>query len=274
MFRGWLINHVVFLVTVFIWAGCAHQTNKGESHQRPMTLQKIIERGEVVVGTSLAQPPFTFQGKDGKSSGLDISVAQRLADALGVKLQVKSQSFGDLMGSLKRGEVDIILSGLTITPQRNRDVLFARPYFRSHRGFATLNRDIAQGASLEEVVSDEMKIGVLKGSTHERAVRGVNDKANIVYGEHYGALFSMLNAGKIDLVVGEYPSCIVASRLAQQEEAQVVMADTYEPIGAAIRIDDYHFLNWLNNFLNSLEKSGETQRILEGWLKANVWDDW
>lgn len=271
--RSWIKLGVCLSIWFFAF-GCAHTSSNLGEQANSTILSKILERGEVVVGTSLSQPPFSFKDKDGSASGLDISVAERLADGLGVKLRIEPKPFNQLLGALKKGEVDIVLSGMTVTPYRNRDVLFARPYFLSHRGYASATMDIVEESPLSKLVAEGRRVGVLQGSTHEKAVLEANNNANISYGANYEALFQMLGDGKVELVVGEHPSCAVAGLLAKNTEAKIVMANTYEPIGAAIRPGDTHFLNWLNNFFDTIEDSGEAQELLEHWLESNVWDNW
>jgi polar amino acid transport system substrate-binding protein len=95
-------------------------------------LQKIKDKGELVIGTSPDYPPFEFiqvvDGKD-KTVGFEISVAKEIADALGVKLVIKTMEFDGVIQSVKDGQIDLALSGLTPTAKREKVVDFSNEFF-------------------------------------------------------------------------------------------------------------------------------------------------
>jgi polar amino acid transport system substrate-binding protein len=81
-----------------------------------------------VVGTSGAQPPLTATSKKGEIIGLDVDIARAIAAAMGVKLKLVPMPFAELLPALEAGKVDMILSGMTITGERNRKAAFLGPY--------------------------------------------------------------------------------------------------------------------------------------------------
>ena len=87
-------------------------------------MDQIIKKKTLTVGTSADQVPFTAKTKDGKIIGLDADIAQLMADAMGVKLNLVSMPFSQLLPALESGKVDIVISGMTITTKRNMKVVF------------------------------------------------------------------------------------------------------------------------------------------------------
>lgn len=83
-------------------------------------LEQIKDNGKLVVGTSAEFPPFEFHKVvDGKDSikGFDIMLAEEFAKELGVKVEIKDMSFDGLIGALNADQVDIVLAGMSPTPE-------------------------------------------------------------------------------------------------------------------------------------------------------------
>ena len=84
---------------------------------------KILKKGELVVGNSGDQVPLSAKTKTGKIIGLDADIAKLMAGAMGVKLKLVAIPFPNLLPALEAGKIDMILSGMTITPRRNLKVV-------------------------------------------------------------------------------------------------------------------------------------------------------
>jgi len=103
-------------------------------------LDRILKRGELRVGTSGSQPPFTIKSKEGHLMGYEIDIANLLADAMNLKLTLVAKPFSELLPALEKGEIDVVMSGMTITPERNLKFTFAGPYTLS--GKSILAKDL------------------------------------------------------------------------------------------------------------------------------------
>src|SRR5262245_12412781 len=91
-------------------------------------LGRIASTGELVVGRAASMPPLNMTTKNGQVVGFEIDLAQAMAQAMNVKLRVAPIPFAELMPALEAGQVDMVLSGMTITPGRNMKVAFVGPY--------------------------------------------------------------------------------------------------------------------------------------------------
>src|SRR3954454_7488784 len=91
-------------------------------------LADIVKKGEIRIGTTGTQPPYSMKSKTGELMGFEIDLANALATNMGVKLKLVEIPFSDLMDALKTNKIDAIMSGMTITPERNLVALFAGPY--------------------------------------------------------------------------------------------------------------------------------------------------
>ncbi len=94
-------------------------------------LEKIKKRGKLIVGTSSGFPPFEIANPDSPYGveGFDIDLAKKIADKLGVELEVQDLDFDVLIQSVIEGKIDLILAGMTINSDRAQSVLFSNPYF-------------------------------------------------------------------------------------------------------------------------------------------------
>ena len=107
-------------------------------------LSSIVKKGEIRVGMTGTQPPFSMKSKSGELIGYEVDLATALAKNMGVKLKLVEVPFSDLMGALKTGKVDCIMSGMTITPERNMNALFAGPYTLSGKSILTRSGKVAE----------------------------------------------------------------------------------------------------------------------------------
>ncbi|MDX1815067.1 MAG: transporter substrate-binding domain-containing protein, partial [Thermodesulfobacteriota bacterium] len=99
----------IVLALTFTFAGAA---------KAGPVLDRILKKGELVVGTSGDQPPLNATTRDGKIIGLEADISSLMASAMGVKLTLSKMPFAQLLPALHEGKIDLILSGMTITPQR------------------------------------------------------------------------------------------------------------------------------------------------------------
>lgn len=110
---------VSILVTVFSADGALWKNS---------TLNKILQRGELRVGLEPGYMPFEMRDKRGQIIGYDIDLAKKMAKEMGVKLKIVPTAFDGLIGALLADKFDIIISGMTITQERNLQVNFSIPY--------------------------------------------------------------------------------------------------------------------------------------------------
>ena len=107
-------------------------------------LSRIVESNVLRVGTSGAQPPFSVKSKDGSLIGYEVDLAKLLANAMGVELKLVEMPFAELLLALEKGEVDVVMSGMTMTPARNLKAAFVGPYIISGKSILTKDKTIAQ----------------------------------------------------------------------------------------------------------------------------------
>ena len=234
-------------------------------------LDRIMKRGELVVGTSGTQPPMTATSKKGEIIGMDADIAGLIAANMEVKLQFVKMPFNQLLPALKDKKIDMIISGMTMTMERNRDVAFVGPYYASGKGILTRTEKIADLQGQNALNSEKFTVGVLKDSTSQRFVTQSAPKAKLIAIESYDAAIGMLLAGKVDAVVADLPFCSFSAY--RYQDKGLVAGESpmsFEPLGIAVR-EDTLLINWLGNFIEILKGGGALNLIHAKWFKDGRW---
>ena len=234
-------------------------------------MDRIIKKGELVVGTTASQPPMIATSKTGQIIGFDADIARSIAEAMGVKLTFKTMPFAELLPALEKGQVDMILSGMTMLPSRNMKVAFVGPYFVSGKGIVTKQQNIA---SLQEAAGLDragFRVAALKDSTSQIFVEKAAPKANLMTTASYDEAIDMLLQDKVDALVADFPFCaLTAFRYGDKGLMAGQSKLTFEPLGIAMP-EDTLLINWVQNHMITLDGSGVLKRIAGFWLGNSSW---
>jgi polar amino acid transport system substrate-binding protein len=265
---------LALILTLFL-VGCADMQSKpGSSASATPVMDRIQDRGALVLGTAGDMAPLNMTSKEGKVIGVEIDLARDLATAMGVELQIETMPFGELLGALEAGKVDIVMSGMTMTPKRNTKVAFVGPYMRSGKALLTKSESIARAKDFSEVNDGGLKLTALSGSTSESVIQALAPKAQLASATSYDAAIAMVLNDEVDAMVADYTICVVA--LLRHPNAgliSVIAPVTYEPLGIALPPNDPLLVNFVENQLGNFEASGRLERINKRWLSNSAWID-
>lgn len=183
---------VVTLLAMFVPAGLASAK----------TVDEIKESGQLVVGTSADYPPFEWvvleSNGDSKIVGIDVDLAQLIADELGVELVMEDMPFDSLIPSVISGRIDMTIAGMTYTEERAEQVDFSEQYHQSVSNFVVLAGEEGKYETVEDF--DGLKIGVQKGTVQEQMVTENLANAEIVSMQKTGLLIEALKTKKVDAI--------------------------------------------------------------------------
>ncbi len=235
-------------------------------------LARIVENDELRVGTSGAQPPFSLVAKSGELIGFDIDLANLIADAMGVEVTFVQKPFGQLLDALEKGEVDIIMSGMTMTPARNLRVAFVGPYMVSGKSILTTSEALARIEAAEDVDQSQVKMVALKGSTSQDFVIEVWPRMQLTVTEDYDEAIKLVREGKVGAMVADFPICALSVlRFPEAGFATLTQPLTIEPMGVAMPAGDYLFINMMQNYLGALDGIGILELLEEKWFQDGSW---
>ena len=235
-------------------------------------LSDIQERGVLRVGMEPGYMPFEMTDQKGEIIGFDVDMAKRIAKAMGVKLELVSTAWDGIIPALLTNKFDMIMSGMTITPQRNMKIAFANPYIVVGQSILVQKKYADEVKSYKDLNNKKFKVGSKLGTTGEQATkRMINQATYISFETEQEGIMDLVN-GKIDAFVYDLPYMAIAN--AQKSEGKLVFLDqpfTYEPIGWAVRHGNPDFLNWLNNYLAQMKNDGTYDKIYQKWFLSNDW---
>jgi polar amino acid transport system substrate-binding protein len=236
------------------------------------TLQRVIDFKVLRVGMSANQPPMTMTNREGGLMGFDVDLAKALAMAMKVKLDIKTMPFGELMMALEEDKIDMVISGMSITPERTELVSFVGPYMMSGKSILTKNSVLGKITSTEEFNRKDLKLLALSNSTSAAFVKSAAPDAKLIEVASYDEGVAKLIAGKADAMVADMPLCVLS--VLRFPEANLTTLDrplTIEPIGIAVGKDDKQFFNLVDNYLKSYEKTGVLTKLRQKWFEDSSW---
>ena len=259
------------LVLFALVLGACQSLSPSPSHTRAR-LPEILSRGALRVGLTGDQPPLNMMSRSGKLEGLEVDLSTALAASMGVRLELVQKPFPDLLPALQRGDVDVVISGVTITPERNTQVAFAGPYFVTGKSILTKEATLKEVQDARQLDDPQRTYVALAGSTSEIFVKTMFPKAKLVTTENYEAAVQMVIDNKADAMVGDFLACGLG--VWRNPNAGLFAPPTpftTEAIGIALPADDFLFVNLVQNYLTMLQQSGLLTQLQAKWLTEGSW---
>ena len=234
-------------------------------------IKRIQSRGALIVGTTGHYPPFSVKDKSGKFIGFDIDLATIMAKQLGVELKIKQMPISELFEAIDKGDIDLALAGITITPKRNLRVLFLGPYYVTGQSILGKKSIVTKIKSPEDMNRPDFTLVVAKNTTGEQVAKALVPKANIVSAKNMEEAFKMVLSGKAQALFADEPFCVVAAFRNQDRDLAVSEPFTFEPLGVAMPETDLLWMNWVDNLLMKLNAVGELKKLKEYWFHSPEW---
>lgn len=247
--------------------GCGNKSSDNSGGNQT-ALEQIKKNKKLVVATSPDYPPFEFMVSEGGKSkivGADIDLAQKIADKLGVELEIKAMDFDALLPALQAGKVDMVITGMTPNEKRKKAVDFSDIYFKGENAVIVNAKDAGKFTSEDQL--KKAKLGVQKGSTQETYVKDnlkvTNYKALVAVPD----LIADMKNGNIDAVV--LNSKVAGINVTKYDGIKVVenlkltSGGDEEAMAVAIKKgDNADLIKLTNEVIKGLQDSGEYDKIL------------
>jgi len=229
-------------------------------------LDDIKARGTLIVGVSTAIPPFTFQ-QGSEIVGYDVDLVRRIAQHIGVKLELVPVGEADRVKAVQAGKIDLIASTFTRTPERERDVAFSLDIFNSPQVMIV---DKASGLTSVKQMNGGT-FGVLTGRTSDQNIREVIPDAEFVYLDSYARAFAGLRNKTFIAFVAD--NLVLRTNLVREKDMDRFhfIADFSKPRNAGFGMpkNEPALKEAVDRALLATEASGEAVKIYDVWFGPN-----
>lgn len=224
------------------------------------------------IGTSAGYPPLTFKA-DGKIQGVEADFATAVAKNLKVKTQFVELPSDELIPALNDGKIDVIMSGMSVTDERSRQVLFTDPYMKIGQMALIRTADLIEWARPTALFTKGAKVGVKAGTTGETFARSSLPDAVITGFDSIEQGTDALVAGKIDIFIHDAPTIWRLTANIATEKAGLMglyRPLTEEYLAWAVRKKDRVLADALNDSLATLKNDGTLSQIMGKWIPIQV----
>ncbi len=238
-------------------------------------LDDIKAAGKLIVGASAGFPPFEFWYTDpatGKESleGFEMKFAQGLAEHLGVEFVLADQAFSGLITELRAGTIDVIISGMSMKPERLEVVDFSTPYFNGKQVMLVKTADLDTYKTPESM--DGKKLGVQTGALQVDLAAQQFPKAEAMQLDNISVLVMELKMGNIDgVILADSVAASFAAVFPEVAISEIPVEYSSAGVGAAIAKGDGNaaFLAAINDYIALVKGDGTFDKWVEEAYKIN-----
>lgn len=224
------------------------------------------------VGTSATMAPLVFE-QDGELQGLEADMALQLAARLNRKIKWQEMEFSELLRALERGDIDIIMAGMSVTERRARRVAFADSYMQSGQMLMFRRSDLGSLNSAGAARQLGRPFAVQAGSTGEQYVLREFPSAKIFRFDDTAAMVAALDAGQVDYLVQDAPAIWYYSLSRADGEADRLAFYqflTHEPLAWAVSRSDAGLQGELNQALAAMQADGTLNKLINTWMPVRT----
>ncbi|OLR65120.1 transporter substrate-binding domain-containing protein [Peptoniphilus porci] len=260
---------VIVLAALILLVALFLNKSNGNSDMR---VKDIKKSGKIVMGCNANYPPFEFHknidGKD-KIVGFDVFIAEEIAKDLGVKLEISDMEFSSVLASLDSGVIDLALSGISKTPEREKSILFSKVYYDPKNYLLVNSKDLGKYKDEKSVI--DLTIGVQTATIQEEIAKNLKIK-NIVSLPKTPDLIAQLNQGLIDGIIVEKSvgdNYELSNKNLKMENSFYFEAET-SGTAVGLKKGDDELLEIVNKTLDRLEKEGKLEKYYEDALELST----
>jgi len=233
------------------------------------TMADLQEAGEITIGVKYDVPPFGLNNpQTGEVEGFDVDLGNYIAERLGVEPVFREATSDNRIPLLVDGTIDLILSTMTITEERDLEIDFSEPYY-------VANGDVLvpEGSDIQSL--DDLNgntVCTALGSTYQETIKKEAPDAQLRLVDLYSECFDQIQTGQVDAVSTD--NVILTGMTIQDDSLQLLDLDyTTEPYGAGIPEGDTEFKQFVDESIAEFIDSGAWQETYDEWVGQYVPED-
>jgi polar amino acid transport system substrate-binding protein len=235
-------------------------------------IEEIKKRGAIKIGLSIFKP-WSMRDKDGELIGFELDVGAKLAEDMGVEAEFIPTAWDGIIPALVSGKFDVIISGMTTTPQRNLTINFTDPY--AYSGLTILaNTEMTEGMAIEDFNSPDVTFAARRGATPAALIAEMFPQAELLLFDEDGASTQEVLNGKAHATMSAEPTPSNEAR--RYPDVLNVPFDTaFSATGESfgLRKGDPDALNFFNNWININTRNGWLKSRNDYWFRGDDWAD-
>ena len=248
---------------------CFFMLSAQAGHAAPSALERIKKSGKILIAMDATFPPMESEGKDGKVTGFDVDFANEVAKRLGVKAEFIVMSWEGILAGLTSNRYDLIISGMNITSDRQKQVDFVEyarmsQIFISKKGIqVTSEKDLA-GKVVTTQADTTSAPFVEKAKASGVAIK------DIKMFKMAPECFAAVRAGQAEVIVVDEP---VGRFFVKQDPANFVItgrAVNPEPVGIALRKGQQELSKELTRIVEEMKKDGSMKKLFDMWFGGEL----
>jgi polar amino acid transport system substrate-binding protein len=261
-----LITAVVLTIGVF--TGCSTGNKKEEANKNLNSLERVKKNGVLIMGLNDTYPPMEFRDESHNLVGFDIDLGKEIGKKLGVKVEVKTNDWKGIILSLKAKKFDMILSTMSITDERKKEIDFSTPYIVGGQRIV-----VKKGNNAVKDVKDlkGKVIGCQLGSTGEISASKIEGIKELKKYDGVTDAFNDLSVGRIDAVIADGQ---VGGYYLKKRGGDLVLLDaklTNEPVGIGFRKEDKELKEAVDKALDELKNDGTLSKLSLKWFGEDIY---
>ncbi len=232
-------------------------------------------KGTLRLGTANTGEPIAYIDSSNKMVGFDIEMAAYIAQKLDMQLEIVNMEFGALIPALGAGKIDMIASGISITEERAKKVLFSESYYDG--GIAVLVRgsvpETGNTSGKLNTVDDlkDKKIGVLLGGIHDEYAHQTYPNATVMQYKSPSDLILAVKTNKIDAAFFAHESLLEMMR--SDQELAILGENLYRiPMGMGFNQNNDRLREQFNEFLKQIKANGVYDDMADRWVTRGIND--
>ena len=226
------------------------------------TMAELQEAGEITIGVKFDVPPFGLNNpQTGEVEGFDVDLGNYIADRLGVEPVFREATSDNRIPLLVDGTIDLILSTMTITEERDLEIDFSEPYY-------VANGDVLVPSGSDIQSLDDLNgntVCTALGSTYQETIKEEAPDAQLRLVDLYSECFDQVQTGQVDAVSTD--NVILTGMTIQDDSLQLLDLDyTTEPYGAGIPEGDTEMKEFVDESIAEFIDSGQWQETYDEWV--------
>jgi glutamate transport system substrate-binding protein len=270
--RRWhLIAIAMMVLAALVLAACGdddddddggEETTAVEEFPAGTTMAELQDAGEITIGVKYDVPPFGLNNpQTGEVEGFDVDLGTYIAERLGVEPVFREATSDNRIPLLVDGTIDLILSTMTITEERDLEIDFSEPYYIANGDVL-----VPEGSDIQTLDDlNGQRVCTALGSTYADTIKKEAPDADLRLVDLYSECFDQIQTGAVDAISTD--DVILTGMVIQDDSLEILGLEyTTEPYGAGIPDGDTEFKQFVDESIAEFIDSGAWQETYDEWV--------